>query len=220
MQLEDYTADSICHSMSLPGFVEQPWLQAEKPTLRVVLTPSFHPELCITLAQRSDSSLLSVVVLLEQFWAQRSLVRLPHEREEVTLPVAASTEILALFSVAHASLDPEKRDICIDGMGSESCLVTKAGTQRLHSHVFSKAAIGQFVAQLVELAWNSCRRPQVRNALARAASYMDVEYPLLDVPREPTITRVAILGTPEARRDYFEMLLRNKRSGAEDAHEP
>jgi len=60
MRLEDYTADAICQSMGL-RFIEHSWAQAETPTLRVVLTPSFHPELCITLSRTADAVRLSVV---------------------------------------------------------------------------------------------------------------------------------------------------------------
>ena len=206
MRLEEYTADAICRSMSLSGFVEQPWLRAENPTLRIVLTPSFHPELCITLAQRADSTLLSIVTLLEQFWAQKSMVHLPHEREEVELPAAAFVEISALFASAHAMFDPQRRFVCVDGMGSESCLVSRANTQQLEAHVSEQRATGKYVARTIELAWNSCRQHRIRNALAHAAWYLDVKYPLQDVPPSPPITRIAVLGTPEDRRDYFEML--------------
>jgi hypothetical protein len=211
MRLEDYTADAICQAMGLPSFIEDSWAQAESPTLRVVLTPSFHPELCVTLSRTADAVRLSVVALTEQFWSQRSGVYLPTEREEVHLALRDFDEALALFATAHANFDSLRRYVCIDGMGSESCLVSRTGTQRLDAHVSAHRPSGQLVERLIELAWNACRQPRVRNALSQAARYLSVEYPLEEVPPQPAITRLAVLGTPEARHDYFEMLRQSKK---------
>jgi len=213
MRLEDYTADAICRAMGLSGFVEQPWTQAENQTLRVVLTPSFHPELCLTFSQSSDSTPLSIAVLLDQLWARPSVVCLPHECEEIDMPSVVFDEVLALFATARASYDPQRRYVYCDGMGSESCLSSRGGTQRLDAHVSSDAAVGKLVTRLIGLAWNSCRRARVRNALAQAARYLEIEYPLQDVPPQPPITRLAILGPPEEKRDCFEMLQRVKKGG-------
>jgi hypothetical protein len=214
MLLEEYTADAICWAMGLPGFVEQAWMQEVDPTLRVVLTPSFHPELCITLAHSSNGALLSTVVLLEQLWAQRSSVHLPHEREQVSISTAVLDEVLGLFAAAHASFDSQKRCVCVDGMGSESCLVSRAGTQKLDSNILSDTAVRQFVARLLHVAWNSCCQLRVRNALAQAARYIEMEFPMQIAPPQPHVTRLAVLGTPEERHDFFKQL----RSGTREQH--
>ena len=211
MRLEDYTADAICQAMDLSGFIEPCWTQAEKPTLRVVLTPSFLPELCITVACTGESAALSVVALAEQFWARRGEVCSPSDHEQVQLPAGAFEELLGLFQEAHTALDPERQCVWLDGMGSESCLVSLAGTQRLRAHVSTTQALGKFVGRLVELAWSGCQGPKLRNALARAASYLNIKYPLEVEPPQRPVTRLAILGTPDQRRDYLEMLRRNKK---------
>ena len=213
MRLEDYTADDICRAMGLPGFVEQPWVQSEDPNLRLVLTPSFHPELCITLARSADGTWLSVVVLLKRLWAERSLVCLPHESEATNLPSAAFEEVLALFTAAHASFDPERRYVCVDGMGSASCLVSRTGTKLLDAHVSAHVATGQFIGRLIELAWNACCHPGVRNALAQAALYLGGEYPIQEVAPQPAVTRLAVLGTPEEKSQYLAILQQRKKGG-------
>jgi hypothetical protein len=211
MRLEDYTADNICLAMNLPGFIEQSWAQAERPTMRLILTPSFHPELCLTLSRTPETALMSVTALVEQLWAHNSDVYLPCEREDVTLPASAFDEASSLFTIAHDSFDSERRYLSIDGMGSESCLVSRTGTQRMCAHVSSHALCDQFVARLVELAWNACSRPQVRNALAQAAGYLGIKYPLQEVPPGKSNARIAVLGTPEEISDYLAMLKRAKK---------
>jgi len=126
MRLEDYTADAICRAMDLAGFIEESWMQSESPTLRVVLKPSFHPELCVTVGRCSDAAMLSAVALIESFWLQGSDAYLPRESEQVSLPVSVFDEVVALFSTAHNSFDPKRSYVCADGMGSESCLVSRA----------------------------------------------------------------------------------------------
>lgn len=211
MRPEDYTADAICRAMSLPCFVENPWTQSDSPTLRVVLTPSFHPELCITFSRSVDSTSLSVVALAVQYWSQHAELYLPSHCDEAHPSLNAFDETVALFRAAHAAFDPDRRYVCIDGMGLETCLVSRAGTQRLSTHVSEQTDTGRLVVRLIDLAWNGCRHPQVRNVLAQAARYLGVEYPLQDVPPAPRVTRLAVLGTAEERHDYLEMLRRRKK---------
>lgn len=139
MRYEDYTADAICQAMGLTGFVERSWMLSDRPTIRVVLTPSFNPELCITLFKSPDSTLLTVFALIDQFWAQRSQVYMPRLREDIHLSPSVFDEALALFLAAHGSFDPERRYICLDGMGSESCTVSRATTKRMRAHVATHA---------------------------------------------------------------------------------
>jgi hypothetical protein len=72
--------------MNLSQFVDPSWMQAETPALPVVLMPSFHPELCITVIRTADAALLYIVALREQFWARSDKVYLPSDREQNPLP--------------------------------------------------------------------------------------------------------------------------------------
>lgn len=212
MRTEDYTADAICKAMSLPSFIEQPWALSEYPTLRMLLTPSFHPELCITLSRNSKAVLLSVVALATQYWSHSSEVYLPHEHEDLTLPQTPFDEALALFTAAHRTIDPKHCYVCLDGMGSESCLVLRAGTRRFRAEVSMHAQYKQFVAWVIDLAWNACRQPRIRNSLGQAASYLGIEYPVKEVPPEPPLMRLAVLGTSQERSDFLEMLRQAKKA--------
>ena len=74
---------------------------------------------------------------------------------------------------------------------------------------------GQFVSRLVELAWTSCSDPRARNAISRAASYVNPKFALREEPEERSTASVAILGMPEARTDYLRALARRKKSKRE-----
>src|SRR6478609_3412525 len=150
MRLEEYSPDAICKAMSLPGFIEEEWAEGDNPTVRLVLTPSFHPELCITISRSGDGTSMSVVSLKEQLWAQRSWIHIPSEGEEVNLPSGVFDEILSLFNTAHGSVDPERHYVCLDGMGSEACNVSRAGTKRFRAHQSTEIVTDRFAALLIE----------------------------------------------------------------------
>jgi len=213
MRLEDYTPDAICQAMNLAGFIEPSWTQADQPTLRVVLKPAFHPELCITVAPTADAAKLSVVALAEQLWAQQGVVYLSSDREETQVSGNNFEKVIGLFQKAHDSLEPDRRYAFCDGMLSDACLVSRAATLRLSVHVSAHQANAALIARLIDLAWHNCKRPRVRNAMAQAASYMEIKYPLQESASESPATRLAIMGAPEDRRDYLDMLKRQKKDG-------
>jgi hypothetical protein len=76
----------------------------------------------------------------------------------------------------------------------------------MQAHVSTQKTVKKFVGRMIELAWNGCLQPRVRNALAQTAMYVDIKYPMQNVPLKPSVTRLAVLGTPEERRDIFKLL--------------
>jgi len=205
MNSGDYTADAICQVMGLSGFVEEAWVKAEHPTLRVLLTPAFHPELCITLSRTAGEAAISVVRLGKSFWARRRFdASFPNESENARLPLNAFEDAIDAFQKVHQAVGPDYDFVCADGMGSQSCLVSRLGVQKLRSHVWGTKGMGGLVACVIDLAWKNCNRPLIRNALAGISLYVNLQYPRQEVPSKPRI-RMAVLGTPQERLEYLEM---------------
>ena len=211
-----YTSDAICQAMGLGSFVDASWSRAVKPTLRVVLTPAFHPELCLTLGEDGDAVYLSVVALAEQFWTHpEELYRAAH-RDRTSMPRNLLAELVGLFEAAHAASDPNRHAVSLDGMGVESCVVSSAGEKRLRAHVSSLSQLRGFVARLLQVSWAECRDARVRNAIARTAGYVGIDLPAQDVSAERPVTKVLVLGTREERHDYLAALeSKTKRKGQE-----
>jgi len=199
---EQYTADAICQSMGLDGFVETGWTV---PTLRLLLKPSFHPEVCVTLHGAPEASRLSVVALTERLWGQPSLRRLPELQEETTVPTPAFDRACESFAATLGACRKRDRAVYLDGMGVECCFVRDGELQQFAEHAF-RPGVSRFVSELVRLAWEPCREPRVRNALAECASYVGAEYPRDPEPVAPLVSGLLVLGTPEARADFFELL--------------
>jgi len=202
VQLAQYTADAICRSMGLDAF--EP---AGSPCVRVLLKPSFHPEVCVTVAGATEAgrARLSVVALSEMLWRQPFPRRLPELREEVGVPAELFTEAVAGFTAAFADRERDGRRVCLDGMGVECCRLAAGVAERFAEHV-SRPAVSEFVRQLVWWSWVACRVPGVRNALAGCARYLGAEYPRQSDPERPPAGGLLVLGTPEARAGYFEAL--------------
>jgi hypothetical protein len=201
MNLDQYTNDAICRSMGAPGFVEPGW---SPPTLRLLLKPSFHPEVCVTVTG-SDGG-LSVVALAESFWRQAVPCELPTFRERLFLAAPVVGRWFSDFSVALAAdRDPEGRLVCLDGMGVACCPLDPSGVEQLDCHPY-RPAVSRFASSVILAAWQSCGDAGVRNALAACS-----EYVRLKLPREPEIVppklfRIGVLGTPDNRADFLKQL--------------
>jgi hypothetical protein len=232
MRIKDYTADSICRLMGFPSLVEESWKQRDQPTVRAVLTPSFHPELCLTLMRESDgSACLNVAAFRHQLWLQfgaeilsyrlklEALIGKPLpdqvegfrqcDREDVSISLASAVELEQMFRCALENMGPGRGHLCVDGMGTESCLASCDEQLMLNSSAHDPH-IQPFIVRLIDLAWQNSRTPRVRNSLAYAGSYVGLKCPEFKIPTEEPPMRIAVLGAPEARQEYFEQLRRAK----------
>jgi hypothetical protein len=200
MDVSQYTPDAICRSMGLTAFVEPGWSPV---TLRLLLKPSFDPEVCVTLTDSGEPARLSVVALSEMLGRQPAPCVLRAWREQVAMPSSAFGEAVAGFGAALAAeRQTEGRMVCLDGMPVAGCLLSGAGLEQFACSPY-RPAVSAFLSSLVQVAWESCRRAGVRNALAACGRYVGLDLPRESVPPVPELFRVAVLGMPEARAEYF-----------------
>lgn len=208
MNLDQYTDDAICRSMGLPAFIEPDWSPL---VLRLLLKPSFHPEVCVTLA--GADAVLSVVALVESLWSQSIPCELPTFRERSLVAPQLAHQLYSGFSTAfEADRDPEGRMVCVDGMPLTCCLLDSAGMRQFACNPYRPAA-SAFVASLIHAAWQACSGAGVRNALANCGKYVRLELPREPEVAPPKMFRIAVLGTTDNRADFFEKLQQKKRAG-------
>lgn len=210
MKLEEYTADAICRAMELPAFIEEPWTSADNSVLRLVLKPSFHPEVCVTMLRSTDETQVVLIALRQNLWYAGSWRILPSDRAQFSLPAAVFDEVVSLFEAMRAAFDPNHRIVFCDGMGFESCLVSGRNVEKLRAQVINQFGITTFVGRVLQVAWQGCGEPRVANAFAQAAHYVGLEYPLKKLPAEPESTRLMVLGAEQERHDYLEALKKRK----------
>src|SRR5262245_59902795 len=121
--------------MGLDGFLEPGWVEATSAVLRLLLKPSFHPEVCITLKQSPYTTQLSAVVLAEMLWHQRFFRRMQEYREEVTLEPGTFDAAVDGFSKALPNDGSRGNVVSLDGMRIESCCVSGGQVRRLAENV-------------------------------------------------------------------------------------
>lgn len=208
MTLDQYTADAICRSMGLAGFIEPTWAP---PTLRLVLKPSFHPEACITVA--GNDAELSVVALAESLWGQGIPCELPTFRERTFLAAPDAQRMYSDFSTAFAADQaPDGRVVCLDGMPVNFCLLDSDGVRQFACSPH-RPEVSALVSSVIHAAWHSCKGAGVRNALADCGNYVGLELPREPEATPPKMFRVAVIGTPDNRAAFFEELQERGRPG-------
>lgn len=62
MHLANYTSENICRALGLGGFANDWQLAEAEECIRVLLTPSFHREVCISVLRQGGKVSLSVVL--------------------------------------------------------------------------------------------------------------------------------------------------------------
>lgn len=200
MDPAQYTPDAICRAMGRPAFVERGWSPV---TLRLLLEPSFDPEVCVTLTGQAEAARLSVVALATMLSRQSAPCVLAAWRDEVAIPAPVFAQAVEGFVAALvADREREGRMVCLDGMPVAACLLIDSGLEQFACSPYRPEVSG-FVSSLVRLAWVSCQVAGVRDALAACGRYVGLNLPREPVPPTPELFRVAILGTPDARAEFF-----------------
>ena len=169
MHPEQYTVDTICRSMGFPRFVESGW---STPTLRLLLKPSFDPEVCITLM---PDACLSVVAFTEMLWRQPGPCQLTTWRDLARVPASFVGQCVLDFSAAQAA-DRELTGqmVCIDGMPVVCCLLSEKGLELFECHPY-RSAVSNLVSSLIRMSWDSCNDARIRNALSACGRYVGLE---------------------------------------------
>ena len=206
MKTDLYTADAICKSMGLPSFELDPACTGAAEGIRLLLKPSFHPEICLTFADDH----VSVVCAREMIWRQVEPSPMFTYRSEAALPAGAFETLLTSLVPMSRSDSKAVPGITIDGMPTEllhfrsGALVLKVGGNGGRKGDFSA-----FVALAIDTAWQCSSNSHCRNSLAEAAEYVGSILPReADLPRKPVV-QTMVLGPDEDRAQVLEALRRH-----------
>jgi hypothetical protein len=180
VKLDDYTADAICQALGVggldPGPVPTGW------ALRLLLKPSFHPEVCVTL-NASDSTRCSaeVVVPAVQVW-QAGLIPQIVSRATVDMGADFAAGFFARLSSApilighwmtiDGMLYPTGS---IDGMSFDAVLRTPEGARGIAGQVDENGEESRWIRELLVVLPTRTEDAVCNRALAAAGSYAGVE---------------------------------------------
>jgi hypothetical protein len=213
MQLSNYTSQNIARALGLTGFENDEDIAAAQVALRVLVLPSFHPELCLTFLKTPSGCTLSVISANEQIWQQAWPT--PHRAETCVASGIVLAEALdgLITSARRADSTPNARVVVLDGMRVHTVLrVDRRREVDISENVGQRGAYGEFVAAALEIAWNAVSGPEVQNALRAAGSYVGSEIPEQSVPPKKPTVRTVVLGPEDVASQLLESLKRKHES--------
>ena len=204
----NYTSEKICRALGLGGFANDWQLAEADECIRVLLTPSFHREVCISVLCKAGKLSVSVVAAVSQIWLQDWPVPqlTPVEQETGLFSASQFTRLSSLLNLA-AEPHQAARFVVIDGMQAHTVLrANREGKLNLHQNVAGDARYGSFVAETIEHAHSVIGSPGIRNALADAGRYVGLRIPLEVVPPAKGVVHTLVLGSQEETAQLLEAL--------------
>ncbi len=208
MHLANYTSENICRALGLGGFANDWQLAEAEECIRVLLTPSFHREVCISVLRQGGKVSLSVVVAVSQIWLQEWAV--PHltqvEQEAGTLSETQFTRLLSLLNMA-AEPKQASQVVILDGMQAHAVhRADRAAKLNLNQNVGCEESYQSFVAEAIRLSHRALANPRIRNALADSGTYAGLRLPAEDEPPAKEFVRTLVLGGKEETAQLLEAL--------------
>lgn len=205
MRTGEYTAQAICKCMGLPSFEDDPQCTSASEAVRLLLKPSFHPEVCLTFT----SGKVSVVCARYMIWRQFEPSPMLTDRAEGAISAELFAALVSsMVPVSHGGGVP---GITIDGMPSELLHFQQGRiAQKVGGNAARKGDFSAFVALAIVTAWERISSPYCRNALAEAAEYVNKNLPReQEPPRKPTIETM-VLGPKEDREQLLEAIRKHR----------
>lgn len=204
----NYTFENICRALGLGGFANDWQLAEADECIRVLLKPSFHREVCISILCKAGEVSVSVVAAVSQIWLQDWPV--PQlTKVEQDAAVLSEKEFTRLSSLLNKSAEPKHgpRFLVIDGMQAHTVLrADREGKLNLDQNVCGDASYRSFVAEVIEQTHGAVESPSIRNALADAGSYAGLRIPVVALPPAKDIVRTLMLGSQEETGQLLEAL--------------
>jgi hypothetical protein len=201
MHTDAYTAEAICRSMGIPSFEQDSLCTSATDAVRLLLTPSFHPEVCITLADGH----VSVVSARFMIWHQFEPSPMLTDRDQGSISKASFANLLAsMVPFKHPGAVP---GIVIDGMPTHLLRFSRGSVAlKIGGNASGRGDFSAFVSRAIATAWECISNAYCRNALAEAAEYVGAKLPRISEPaRKPTIETM-VLGPEEDRAQLLEAI--------------
>lgn len=204
----NYTSENIAHGLGLEGFASDFQLAASDRSMRLLLLrPSFHVEVCITLLDRSGAVDVIVVAARQQIWQQIWPAPRPTEVDRSVGILSGSVFESLSQSLAEARTAPAQGVAILDGMRVHAILRSQRATQiEINDNPGRRSSYGLFVAHFLREVWNSISDSATRNAVRNAGSYVGLELPEEAVPPIEPMVRTVVFGPVDVASQILDAL--------------
>lgn len=210
MQVANYTSENIVRALGLEGFANDHELALADESIRLLLLPSFHGEICLSFVKRGSECKLSVVVAREQIWLQSWPIPKPVATAATDEPVAQ--ELFHKIASALRLVGDSKPlgVVILDGMRVHAVLRSNQQCQlNINENVGERLGYSEFVAFALTEAWQAVALPVVRNALRNAAEYVGIELLEEPEPAEKVMVRTVVLGPEDLTAKILDSFKRH-----------
>jgi len=209
MHIDQYTPEVVCQCLGLAGFEVTHTPGGPIDWIRLLLQPSFDPEVCLTISKAATAANVSVVAARRMIWHQLSPAPMLTDRDQGRIILEGYQQLAEALRSAAAS-SPTYIAIC-DGMQVDGIVMSSGEvTNRFRRNVSDRSLLGEAVSQAIAAAWGAVQSPYCRNALAAAGRYSGLELaPMPEPPRKPIIKTV-VLGPEEDRHQLLKALDKQK----------
>lgn len=209
MRLAEYTPDSICNAMGFRAFQFQPEDQSVGPWMRLLLMPSFHPEVCILIHLDGVCGIAEVRTFDALFWHNPTPAHHPALFvETVSLDLATVVNFEEAFQNAVlATQADDLRYVTLDGMpGIAICRAADGKTIEMNENLGGVSPFNSWVRTVAQIIHKSLLPGRCRNASAAAGVYVDLKLSSDSLPALVPVTHVMVLGDEVDRRQVKDIL--------------
>jgi hypothetical protein len=194
--------------MGLGGFANDEQLAEADQCIRVLLLPSFHREVCLSVLRKGSNVSVSVVAATSHIWLQDWPAPQSTQVEQECGNLSEQ-QFEHLSSLLYDASEPEPapRFVVVDGMRAHSVLrAEREGKLNLNQNVACDSRYTSFVAEAIAQSHSAIGGPSLRNALGDAGSYVGLQLPVETVPPVKEAVRTLVLGSPEETTQLLEAL--------------
>lgn len=204
----NYTSENICRALGLGGFANDWQLAESDECIRVLLKPSFHREVCISVLSKGEKVSVVVIAALFQIWLQDwPIPRLTKVEQDAG--ILSGLQFSRLTSLLKSAAEPKQQAgfFVIDGMPAHTVLrADREGKLSIDKNVGSEASYKSFIAEVITQAHGAIDSPGIRNALADAGNYVGLRIPCEVTPPAKDTIRTFVFGEPEQTSQLLEAL--------------
>jgi len=188
--VRDEELNEICFGLDVLSL--RPELSTSRWAARVLLLPSFHPVVCITI--RGDESGGCVAE-----------VRVEAPRG-VCVETTALDESVGRWLVERIEDPPDevRGALFVDGMIFAAALCNGDGSADIAGHASDERFA--WIADLVKAVYGAMTDVHSLRGLAAAGIYVDLKLPMPDAADEPPPVRIGVLGAPGDRAELLAAL--------------
>lgn len=204
----NYTSENICRALGLGGFANDWQLAESDECIRVLLKPSFHREVCISVLSKEAKVSVVVIAALSQIWLQDSPIPQLTKVEQDD-GIFSGLQFSQLASLLKSAAEPKQQAgfFVIDGMPAHTVLrADREGKLCIDKNVGSEASYKSFIAEVITQAHSAIGSLSIRNALADAGNYVGLRIPSEVLPPAKDTVRTLVFGEAEQTAQLLEAL--------------